>query len=283
MVSKKLHVETNCEIQSTVKIKASLVWLFSPLSQLLCFFPSSEENPFNIDEKAMALDEKEDEQRDGEEEEKEDGAEKMEEDQMDQPGEESSQEPKTEGEEEEEGEGEKAEGDKDSAEKDEEEEEDKEDRGQEAGKDEDLTTPTDKGNKPKVCMPETKCTYEQRRCPYTWFYTWFYCCVTYGACNVYRRRRRRRELGRMRSSQSQLRGRSTTQTVRLESRMFRATWLWSWQERLQREIKPRRYSTLCQEEGDRQVIRSSYSKLNLQKTLPKYLDSNIIFINLLLI
>lgn len=220
-------------------LKLRPVWFgFSVLSQLLCFFPSSEENPLNIDEKAMALDEKEDGQKDGEEEEKEEGAEEMEEDQTDQPGEESSQEPKTEGEEEEEGEGEKAEGDKDSAEKDEEEEEDKEERGQEAGKDEDLTTPTDKGHKPKVCMSKTKCTYEQRRCPYTWFY----CCVTYGTCNVYRRRRR--ELGRMRSSQSQLRGRSTTQTVKLESRMFRATRLWSWQERLQRGIKPRRYSTL---------------------------------------
>lgn len=77
----------------------------------------------------------------------------MEEDQTDQPGEESVQEPKTE---EEEGGGEKAEGDEESIEKD---GEDKEDRGQEAGKDEDLTTPADKGHKPKVCMSKIFCTY----------------------------------------------------------------------------------------------------------------------------
>lgn len=65
--------------------------------------------------------------------------------------------------------------------------------------------------------------------------------VADGPCDSYRRRRRRQWV-RMRSSQSQLRGRSTTQTVRLESRMFRVTQLWSWQERLQRETKLRRYS-----------------------------------------
>ncbi|XP_029902559.1 midasin isoform X2 [Myripristis murdjan] len=106
-----------------------------------------EENPFDIDEKPMTLDEKEDGQKDGEEE--EEGAEGMEEDQPDQPGEENGQEPKTE-EEEEEG-GERAEEDKESAEKEEgegEEEEDK-DRGQEAGKEEDQAIPNDKGQKPK--------------------------------------------------------------------------------------------------------------------------------------
>ncbi|XP_031717305.1 midasin isoform X1 [Anarrhichthys ocellatus] len=106
-----------------------------------------EENPFNIDEKAMAQDEKEDGQKDGGEE-AEEGGEKMEEDQADQPGEENDQEPKTEeGEKdkEEEGGGEKAEGDEECAEKDEEEEE----RGQEAGRDENLTIPNDKGPKPK--------------------------------------------------------------------------------------------------------------------------------------
>ncbi|XP_044025553.1 midasin [Siniperca chuatsi] len=109
-----------------------------------------EENPFDMDDKAMALDEKEDRQKDGDEEE---GVEGMEEDRTDQPGEENSQEPMTE-EEEEEGGGEKAEGDKESAEKDEEEEEEeeeeeKEERGQEARRYEDLTIPNDKGHKPK--------------------------------------------------------------------------------------------------------------------------------------
>ncbi|XP_042247008.1 midasin [Thunnus maccoyii] len=105
-----------------------------------------EENPFDIDEKAMAPDEKEDGQKDGEEGE---GAEEMEEEQSDQATEENGQQPKTE--EEEEGGGEKAEGDEESAEKDqvEEEEEEKEERGEEAGRDEDLTVPNDKGNKPK--------------------------------------------------------------------------------------------------------------------------------------
>ncbi|KAK9531216.1 hypothetical protein VZT92_010656 [Zoarces viviparus] len=105
-----------------------------------------EENPFDIDEKAMAQDEKEDGQKDGGEE-AEEGGEKMEEDQADQPGEENDQEPKTEeGEKdkEEEGGGEKAEGDEECAEKDEEEE-----KGQEAGRDENLTIPNDKGPKPK--------------------------------------------------------------------------------------------------------------------------------------
>ncbi|TKS75776.1 Midasin MIDAS-containing protein [Collichthys lucidus] len=103
----------------------------------------NEENPFDIDEKATALDEEEDGQKDGDEE-------QMEEDQTDQPGDENGQEPKTEEkekEEEEGGGGEKAEGDEES-EKDEE-EEDKEERGQEAGKDEDLTIPKDEGHKPK--------------------------------------------------------------------------------------------------------------------------------------
>ncbi|XP_035534963.1 midasin [Morone saxatilis] len=100
-----------------------------------------EENPFDIDEKATALDEKEEGQKDGDEEE---GAEEMEEDQTDQPGEENGQEPKVEEEEEQEGGEEKAEGDEESAEKDEEEE-----RGQEAGRDEDRTVPDDKGHKPK--------------------------------------------------------------------------------------------------------------------------------------
>ncbi|XP_071334594.1 midasin isoform X2 [Trachinotus anak] len=104
-----------------------------------------EENPFDIGEKAMELDEKEDGEKDGGEEQ---GAEEMQEDQTDQPEEEKDQEPKT-GEEEEEGEGEgeKAEGDEESAEK--EEDEEKERRGQEEGRDEDLAAPNDKGHKPK--------------------------------------------------------------------------------------------------------------------------------------
>nr|XP_020508278.1 midasin [Labrus bergylta] len=109
-----------------------------------------EENPFDIDDKATPLDEKEDGQKDGdnEEEQKEEGAEQMEEEQTDQPGEEKTQEPKTEEEEEEEGGGERAEGDEESAEKDEDEEE-KEKGGEEAGRDEDHTVPNDEGHKPK--------------------------------------------------------------------------------------------------------------------------------------
>ncbi|XP_039980712.1 midasin isoform X5 [Xiphias gladius] len=109
-----------------------------------------EENPFDIDEKALDLDEKEDGQKDGGEEQ---GPEEMQEDQTDHPGEGKDQEPKTE--EEEEGEGEKAEGDEgdeESAEKDEE-DETRESRGQEAGGDEDLTVPDDKGYKTR---PEDK-------------------------------------------------------------------------------------------------------------------------------
>lgn len=191
------------------------------------YFPSSEENPFDIDDKATALDEKEDGQKDGDE--GEEGAEEMEEDQMEQPGEENGQEPKTEEQEEEEGGGEKAEGDEESADKDEQEEE-KEERGQEAGKDEDLTIPNDTGQKPKVCMSKNCVSVH---CVMN-------LCVTVGTSNV--NRRRRKEQVRMRSSLSQLRGRSTTQTVRLERRTFRVTQQWSWQERLQREIKLKRYT-----------------------------------------
>ncbi|CAK6975580.1 Hypothetical predicted protein [Scomber scombrus] len=105
-----------------------------------------EENPFDIDEKTMALDEKEDGQK---EEEEGEGAEEMEEEPSDQAAEENGQEPKTE-EEEEGGGGEKAEGDEESAEKNEvEEEEEKEEKGDQAGKDEDLSVPNDKGEKPK--------------------------------------------------------------------------------------------------------------------------------------
>ncbi|CAB1440281.1 unnamed protein product [Pleuronectes platessa] len=103
-----------------------------------------EENPLDIDEKAMDLDEKEDGEKDGGEDE---GAEEMQEEQTDLPGEEKEkeQEPKTE---EEEGEGEKKGVDEESAAQDEEEEE-KEKSGQEAGRDEDQTVRDDKGDKPK--------------------------------------------------------------------------------------------------------------------------------------
>ncbi|XP_059212052.1 midasin [Centropristis striata] len=106
-----------------------------------------EENPFDIDEKATAQDEKEDGQKDGDEE--GEGAEEMEENQVDQPGEENGQEPKTEEEKEEEGGGEKTEGDEDAADKDEDEEEKEKERGQDAGRDEDLSIPNDKGHEPK--------------------------------------------------------------------------------------------------------------------------------------
>ncbi|XP_053301823.1 midasin [Pleuronectes platessa] len=103
-----------------------------------------EENPLDIDEKAMDLDEKEDGEKDGGEDE---GAEEMQEEQTELPGEEKEkeQEPKTE---EEEGEGEKKGVDEESAAQDEEEEE-KEKSGQEAGRDEDHTVRDDKGDKPK--------------------------------------------------------------------------------------------------------------------------------------
>lgn len=55
---------------------------------------------------------------------------------------------------------------------------------------------------------------------------------------------RRKEQVRMMNSLSQLRGRSTTQTVRLESRTFRVIQPWSWQERHQRETKLKRYASL---------------------------------------
>lgn len=191
--------------------------------------PSSEENPFDIDEKATALDEKEDGQKDGDEE--GEGAEEMEEDQTDQPGEENGQEPKTEAEEEEGG-GEKADGEEESTEKDEVEEE-KEERGQEAGRDEDLTIPNDKGHEPKVCMSKKYCTCA--------LYTHSsVLCVTVATCNSYRRRRKEQVMTR--SSRSRLRGRSTTQTVRPESRAFRATQLWSWQERHRRGTRLKRYT-----------------------------------------
>lgn len=104
----------------------------------------SEENPFDIDEKSTALDEKEE---DGPKEGEEEGAEKMEEEQTELPGEEKGQEPKTEEEEQEGGGGEKAEGDEESAEKNEEDEE--KEKGEEAGRDEDLSVPNDEGQKPK--------------------------------------------------------------------------------------------------------------------------------------
>nr|XP_046228345.1 midasin isoform X2 [Scatophagus argus] len=100
-----------------------------------------DENPFDIDEKDAGSDEKDDGQKDENEEGEE--AEGMEEEQMDQHREENDEEPKTEEEDEEEGR-DKAEGDEECVEKDEEEE-----RGKEAGRDEDLTTPNDKGHKPK--------------------------------------------------------------------------------------------------------------------------------------
>uniref|UniRef100_A0A8C8D189 Midasin n=1 Tax=Oncorhynchus tshawytscha TaxID=74940 RepID=A0A8C8D189_ONCTS len=85
-----------------------------------------EENPFDIDEKPMELDEKEGAEKEG----KEEGeAEDIAEDQTDKQGEEEGQEPKTE---EEEGGGEQTE----------EENEEEKDKGQEAGKEEDVAIPT---------------------------------------------------------------------------------------------------------------------------------------------
>lgn len=194
----------------------------------------TEENPFDIDEKASALEEKEEGKKDGEEEEGE-GAEEMEEDKGDQQGEESGQEPKTEEEEEEkeeEGGGEKAEGDEESAEKDE--EEDKQDREEEAGKDEELPNPAEKGHRPKVRRSKTKCISnagDVQLC----------CCVTSGTWIAHRKKRgRRREPMRTKSSPSQLRGRSMIPTVRPESRTSRAIRRWSWRARPQRETKLRR-------------------------------------------
>eukprot|EP00063_Salmo_salar_P024834 XP_013999669.1 PREDICTED: midasin-like [Salmo salar] len=94
-----------------------------------------EENPFDIDEKPMELDEKEGAEKEGKE---EGGAEEMAEDQTDKQGEEEGQEPKTE---EEEGGGEQTE--------EEAEDEEEKDKGQEAGKEEDVVIPTNEGQKPK--------------------------------------------------------------------------------------------------------------------------------------
>ncbi|CAB1342786.1 unnamed protein product [Coregonus sp. 'balchen'] len=99
-----------------------------------------EENPFDIDEKPMELDEKEEAEKEGEE---EGGAEEMAEDQTDKQGEEEDQEPKTE-EEEGGGGGEQTEEVKEEAEK-----EDDEDKEQEAGKEEGVATPANEGQKPK--------------------------------------------------------------------------------------------------------------------------------------
>lgn len=247
-------------------------------------FPSSEENPCDIDEKATAMDEREDGQKDEDEVDEEKGAEEMEQEQTDQPGEENVQEPKTE---DNDGEGgENAEADEESSVKDEEEEE-KAERGQEAGKDEDLAIPNDKGEQPKVCRPTNYYTFFQHRsCLHTKFY-----CVTIWTCNAYRRRTK--ELVKMRSSQSLLRGRSTTQTVRLESRMFRVIQLWSWQGRRQRETKLKRYSThqlnpvLLYEEESTFYTKSSYYHLLLMNlftcgTIPTVV-SNVHSLLLLLI
>uniref|UniRef100_A0A674E141 Midasin n=1 Tax=Salmo trutta TaxID=8032 RepID=A0A674E141_SALTR len=95
-----------------------------------------EENPFDIDEKPMELDEKEGAEKEGKE---EGGAEEMAEDQTDKQGEEEGQEPKTE---EEEGGGEQTE--------EEAEDEEEKDKGQEAGNEEDVVIPTNEGQKPKV-------------------------------------------------------------------------------------------------------------------------------------
>ncbi|KAM9840331.1 midasin [Aulostomus maculatus] len=110
----------------------------------------NEENPFDIDEKDMATDEKDSGQKDEEEE----GAEQMEEDQSDQPGEDNGQEqePKTE-EGDEEGGVDQREGDEGPAEKDEVEEEEKEEQRQDAGQDEGRD---DKGQKPKDEEAEDK-------------------------------------------------------------------------------------------------------------------------------
>ncbi|XP_067097253.1 midasin [Osmerus mordax] len=103
-----------------------------------------EENPFDIDEKPMDLD-KEGGEEEGEEMGGEEGAGETD---AEQPGEEECKEPKTEEEEEQEGGGEKPEEDSEPGVKEEEEEQEK-DQGQEAGKEKDLTIPTDKGQKPK--------------------------------------------------------------------------------------------------------------------------------------
>ncbi|CAL8311820.1 unnamed protein product [Lota lota] len=100
-----------------------------------------EENPLDIEEQPMTLDEKEGGDKEGEEE--------MD-DQPDQSGEENGQEPKTEEEEEgKEGGEEKTDEEKADQVKNEEEEEEEKENGQEAGKEEDLVVPNDRGQNPK--------------------------------------------------------------------------------------------------------------------------------------
>lgn len=173
----------------------------------------------DIGEQTPAVDE-EDGEEDGQNNGEEEAAAEMEEVQTDHPGEESAEEPNDE---EEENVGDKDGKDTDSVEKNEE-EVDEEKNGREAAN-EDVKIPMDEEPKAKVRDVQLSTDVS----------TPGWACVL--MCPVLCRR----ELIRKQSCQSPLTGRSTTQTARLASRIFRAIQQWSWQGRWQRKTRPRRY------------------------------------------
>lgn len=161
------------------------------------------------------------------EEEPEDGGEGMEENQ---PEEAEGQEPKTQEEENKEEGGNGAEvKEEEEKEPGEETEEEKEDR--DAGNKEEPAVPVDKGDHPKVWMEIQRGRWrgcKLRNCSHKE-------CLLFNSGT-----HRMRKKVRMRSTLTQLRGRSTAQTVRLEKTTFRVTRRWRWQGRRRRETRPKR-------------------------------------------
>lgn len=186
---------------------------------------SLEENPFDIGEKDMDVDGKEDGQDTAAEEDKteaeEEGGETMQDDQTEQPGEEEEeegQEPKPEDDEEGGGEGEKAEGDENAVEDEEKEENEKNKREDGRG---DQTVPNEKEEKQQVCVSQKACCM---KC-----YTFLRCAV------VYRKRKTTTKCSRSRPTD-----RNMMPTVRPEKRTSRANQPWSSGERRRRKIRLKR-------------------------------------------
>lgn len=101
-------------------------------------------------------------------------------------------------------------------------------------------------------------------------YTQFFCVFDSRHFSHSHRMRRMKVRMKMRSSQSQLRGRSTTQTVRLESRMYRVIQLWSWQERLQKETKLKRCASLSLTSASSSLVDQMRPITGLRKLIGHY-------------
>lgn len=114
----------------------------------------SEENPFDIDDKLMEVDENKEEEKDGSEEGGDEMTDEQQEGQIEEQGEENETEEKEGAEK---SENQESETDERGQNEEEEKEEEEKNKGQEEGRDENKSIPADQGQKPNVCFSKVIC------------------------------------------------------------------------------------------------------------------------------